>query len=158
MTIYFLSIQNISCTIKILNEILNCIEYTFYDPDHLPIHKIINYFDLNSWQPTLWLILPITYYSLPPIITLDIWAFIILTTKQYGSRPHIFMKFFYVPSYLSYFITFDIIRDVSILAENSINLMITIFFILIISYVLNEYLRNPRLKLQSTEILNNGRN
>ena len=80
--------------IKILNEILNCIEYTFYDPDHLPIHKIINYFDLNSWQPTLWLILPITYYSLPPIITLDIWAFIILTTKQYGSRPHIFMNFF----------------------------------------------------------------
>ena len=80
--------------IKILNEILNCIEYTFYDPDHLPIHKIINYFDLKSWQPTLWLILPITYYSLPPIITLDIWAFIILTTKQYGSRPHIFMNFF----------------------------------------------------------------
>lgn len=116
-TIYFLSLQNISCTIKILNEILNCIEYTFYDPDHLPIHKIINYFDLNSWQPTLWLILPITYYSLPPIITLDIWAFITFTTKQYGSRPHIFMKFFYVPSYLSYFITFDIIRDVSILAE-----------------------------------------
>ena len=114
--------------VKILNKILNCIEYTFYDPDHLPIHKIINYFDLNSWQPTLWLILPITYYSLPPIITLDIWAFIILTTKQYGSKPHIFMKFFYVPSYLSYFITFDIIRDVSSWPNNSTNLMITILF------------------------------